>query len=1097
LRARCNGARRLRVALLTGTALTFVALPAYAQVAQTWNGSTSTDWFVAGNWDSNTVPSSIPPRDSVTIDTVTSNPTVMTGGTADLNGLNVGFTGTGSLTANGGAAITVTNNNLTVGGDTSGTFPAANGTVVLDASSLTVTGTPPSTGMIFVGASGTGSFTAQNGSTVSTVDSYVGHLQGASGTVSVNASAWTNSGSNFVGNQGTGVFNVQNAGTVTVTGDTVLGADTTGNGTINISGTTSAWTTTGLTILGGNAITPVGGTGTINISNAGSYTANGAQNFVGRVGIGAMNITSGGQLSSGGVTYLGYSSGSSGMVVIDGATSAWNVTGSGVVIGGNDGSIAGGDGNVVVRNGGKFNSADVLLGIDSTHTSTGTVTVMGFGSNWNAGSVFVGWDSRGAVNILDQATLAVTTDLSVGTCNCSFGTMNVSGGSAVTIGGNWTIGEDAGGTGIMTITGSGTSVSATGDLSVGLAGIGTLNVVDGASATAASAYIGFSTGSNGTVNVSGTGSSLRATGDLTVGDSGTGTLNVQNGASVTAVNAVIGNNASANGTVNVIGAGSTLTLSGGLLVGRGGIGTGALNITEGGVANVTGNVLNGDRVFVAAGSVINSGGYGATSGVTTSFGLRSSASGQIDAGAGVAALAGALVIAGHNSVQTTYTLVHSSGLGGTFDLVSYAAALRNPVITYTIGGDVLLTVDAFQLASALPSGATGNQRNVAQALDNLVAGGTTLPAGFDDAYNLTGDGLLNALSQLSGEAGTGAQQSGFYATSQFINTVFDTAFENTPAQGGAAPLGYAPQRKVSREAAQAYAVVTPNDRAQAFDQRWNVWAAGYGGSASVNGDNATGSNRTTSRVYGAVAGATYRSMPDMQFGFALGGAGSSFGIDKGFGSGKADMFNAAAYGRYTMAAAYVAAALGYSWQDASTDRTVTTAGTDMLHASFHPQALTARLEAGRGFATPAVGVTPYAGLQSTTFVLPSYGETATSGSNQFALSYSSHNVTATRAELGARFDKVYAVQGAVLTLKARTAWAHDWNTARSATASFQTLPGASFIVNGAQPSANAALVSLGGEMNWGRGWTVAANFDGEFAASGQTYAGKGTIKYAW
>ena len=193
----------------------------------------------------------------------------------------------------------------------------------------------------------------------------------------------------------------------------------------------------------------------------------------------------------------------------------------------------------------------------------------------------------------------------------------------------------------------------------------------------------------------------------------------------------------------------------------------------------------------------------------------------------------------------------------------------------------------------------------------------------------------------------------------------------------------------------------------------------------------------------------------------------------------------------------VASLLGYSWQDTTTDRTVTISGTDRLHASFKAQALAARLEGGWRYATPMLGITPYAALQATTFYLPSYGETATSGSNTFALNYASKTVTATRSELGAKFDKAMLVQGGVFTLKAKTAWAHDWNTDRVATATFQTLPGATFTVNGAQPSANAALVSLGGEMGWHNGWTVAANFDGEFSRTTAGYAGKGNVKYAW
>ena len=292
--------------------------------------------------------------------------------------------------------------------------------------------------------------------------------------------------------------------------------------------------------------------------------------------------------------------------------------------------------------------------------------------------------------------------------------------------------------------------------------------------------------------------------------------------------------------------------------------------------------------------------------------------------------------------------------------------------------------------------------------------------------------------------------------------------------------------------------MTPRDRvAPSFSSRWNVWASAYGGNSRVNGDATAGTNTTTSRVCGAVAGASYRFTPDTLAGFALGGAGSSFDIANGFGGGKADVFNAAVYAKHNVGAAYVAGLLGYSWQDTSTDRTVTISGTDRLHASFKAQALAARLEGGWRYATPMVGVTPYAALQATTFYLPSYGETATSGSGTFALNYASKAVTATRGELGARFDRAMLVQGGVFTLKARTAWAHDWNTDRSATATFQTLPGATFTVNGAQPSANAALVSLGGEMGWHNGWTVAARFDGEFSRTTASYAGKGSVKYAW
>jgi uncharacterized protein with beta-barrel porin domain len=89
------------------------------------------------------------------------------------------------------------------------------------------------------------------------------------------------------------------------------------------------------------------------------------------------------------------------------------------------------------------------------------------------------------------------------------------------------------------------------------------------------------------------------------------------------------------------------------------------------------------------------------------------------------------------------------------------------------------------------------------------------------------------------------------------------------------------------------------------------------------------------------------------------------------------------------------------------------------------------------------------------------------------------------------------VQGGVFTLTNRTAWAHDSNTDSSASATFQSLPGATFTTGGATPSPNAALVSLGAEMKWHNGWSIAGLLDGEFSRTTTGYTGKGTLRYAW
>jgi uncharacterized protein with beta-barrel porin domain len=79
----------------------------------------------------------------------------------------------------------------------------------------------------------------------------------------------------------------------------------------------------------------------------------------------------------------------------------------------------------------------------------------------------------------------------------------------------------------------------------------------------------------------------------------------------------------------------------------------------------------------------------------------------------------------------------------------------------------------------------------------------------------------------------------------------------------------------------------------------------------------------------------------------------------------------------------------------------------------------------------------------------------------------------------------------------RLAWAHDWISDPTLAALFQTLPGASFVVNGATPAKNSALTSAGAELRLANGVALLAKFDGEFASHSSTYAGTGTVRYTW
>jgi uncharacterized protein with beta-barrel porin domain len=300
----------------------------------------------------------------------------------------------------------------------------------------------------------------------------------------------------------------------------------------------------------------------------------------------------------------------------------------------------------------------------------------------------------------------------------------------------------------------------------------------------------------------------------------------------------------------------------------------------------------------------------------------------------------------------------------------------------------------------------------------------------------------------------------------------------------------------SGRASEAYGAIVKAMPPTRFEQRWSVWAGAYGGAQTTDGNAVTGTGTTTSRIYGGIGGADYRLSPDTVVGFALAGGGTNFSVANG-GSGRADLFQAGAFARYNPGAFHLAGALAYGWQDVTTDRTVTVAGIDRLQARFQANTYAGRVEGGYRFATPWMNLAPYAAGQVTSFDLPAYAESVLSGANTFALSYGAKTVTASRSELGLRTDRSWTLDNAILTLRGRAAWAHDFNPDRAAAATFQTLPGASFVVNGAAQARDSALATASAEMTWRNGFSLAATFEGEFSNVSRSYAGKGVVRYAW
>jgi uncharacterized protein with beta-barrel porin domain len=611
----------------------------------------------------------------------------------------------------------------------------------------------------------------------------------------------------------------------------------------------------------------------------------------------------------------------------------------------------------------------------------------------------------------------------------------------------------------------------------------------------------------GTVTNNGTWTGNVVSNSASITNNGSWTGNVvSNSASITNNLTWTGTVANAGTFTNATGA----TVSG-LLTNTAGVTTnnGALN----GGASVTGGTLTGTGSVT---SLTVSGGKFAPGNGTPGSSMAVSGSLTLSAAAtylvqinpatssfanvtGTATLGGATInaiYANGSYVAKNYTILTAGGVSGAFGSVVNTNLPSGFKTSLSYDATHAYLNLALSFIGPPTTGLSGNQSNVGNALTNFfnTNGGIALVFG-----GLTPAGL----TQLSGESATASQQTTFDAMGQFMGLLTDPFMQRggtigpTPGASGYAEEDGQASAYAAGKKTDAFAMFTKAP--PIFEQRWSVWAATFGGSQSTDGNLAIGSNNTTSNVAATAVGADYLISPTTIAGFALAGGGTSFSVANG-GTGRSDLFQAGAYLRHTDGPAYISAALAYGWQDITTNRTVTAAGLDQLRAEFNANAYSGRLEGGYRFVSPltgGIGITPYAAAQFVTFDLPAYAEQAIVGTNNFALAYGGRDVTDVRSELGIRTDKSFALSDGILTLRERFAWAHDFDPDRSIAATFQSLPGASFVVNGAAQAADSALTTASIEMRWRNGWSAAATFEGEFSNVTRSYAGKGVVRYVW
>lgn len=866
------------------------------------------------------------------------------------------------------------------------------------------------------------------------------------GTVTFNDSS--SAGSAGLSNRGALVFNDSStAGTSTI--------DNHSAGTVNFNNNSSAGsaniTTSGASSVNFNNSSSAG-SANITISNAATV------NFKNSSSAGSANITNNDVLN-----FLDQSTAAGATIV----NNSGGTTQFGVAVVGTDTATAG-NANITNHSGGttEFTAA----------TTAGSAVIT------NDAGGFLQFGDSGAGSSTATAGNAVITNNG----NASFNALTTAGNSVFTTGsgGNVFFFDSSTGGSARFITNAGGTFDMSGLTAAGM----TAGSIEGAGSYVLGSKSLTVGGNNLSTTVSGVISGI--SGALT--KVGTGTMTLTNTETYTGPTTVNGGALVVDGSIAL----SSLTTvnAGGTLSGSGIVGNTA----------ITGGTLAPGSTVSAFGPLTVTGNLSFTAASTYMIQVSPTNAGRTNV-SGTATLGSATVNVNYLSttLQKQYTILNSTtGVNGTFNptVVSNNSNITS-TLTYDAHNVFLNTQLNFTPGGGGGSGAlTINQQNVANALTGFFNRTGSIPMAF---AALSPQGLTIA----SGELGTGVIQTAIKASDLFLNLLLDptiagrsggfTAQSVTPTgYADEEALSYAARRSGTATDAFAMATKAPMLVPQQL-HRWSVWASGYGGSETVNGNAVVGSQDLTARVWGVASGADYKVSPDTLLGFAVGGGGTNYSLANAMGAGRTDMFNAGFYGRQNVGAAYLSGAFAYGWHDVTTNRTVALAGVDMLQGRFQAETFSGRFEGGYRFATSFMGITPYAAAQVISVNLPNYSEVSQNGGGLFALNYASQTTTDTRTELGLRSDKSFAMADGVLTLRGRAAWAHDYDPNRAVTAIFQALPGASFVVNGARPDADSALVSASVERKWLNGFSIASVFEGEFSGNVASYAGKGVVKYSW
>ena len=426
--------------------------------------------------------------------------------------------------------------------------------------------------------------------------------------------------------------------------------------------------------------------------------------------------------------------------------SALQIAGGTLTAGGVAAIGAPGGASLAVSGGAQVSFQSTALGANSGQT--GTLTLSGAGTGWTdtgtAGSGgFLAGDSTGL--------------------KAGLGVINVTQGAVLTGSDTDVLGVSAGNEGDLSIT-SGGMVSDAG-LVVGAAGTGVATVNGGTFTSTGSVVLGQDGGGRGTLTVTGTTAAMTVSGPMIVGEAGTGMVSVLNGGTVSVHDLTVGM-AGSSGTVDLEGAGSEFLIGGSLTLGSGGAGT--LILGAGSTLRVAGGLTES-----ALGQIVFAGGVIDPSSTVNDATNPVMASSVFDAGAQITNNGTYSIDSG---ATLTINAPVINGTGGIFNIGSGAAGLIMNAASVGAGQTIAFT-DASGMLTLGTDAATGTPALAGfagtiagfQAGDQLTIQGESIAsAGVNGSVlNLFGAGG-KPLGQLTFSSNAGAVA----ASSQFSVACF-------------------------------------------------------------------------------------------------------------------------------------------------------------------------------------------------------------------------------------------------------------------------------------------------------------------------------------